>query len=63
MSAENPSSQTPGRRAAATEADLRNATPRDAMNRSARVGIFVLLGFLSVVTALFLLTDPATYLR
>ena len=61
MSAENPTSQRPGRRAGATEADLRNATPQDAMNRSARVGFFVLLGFLSVVTALFLLTDPATF--
>jgi len=61
MSAETPSSQTPGRRAGASDADLRNATPRDAQNRSARVGVFVLVGFLSVVTALFLLTDPATF--
>lgn len=44
-----------------SEDDLRNATPRDAVNRSARVGVFVLVGLASFITALFLLTSPATF--
>ncbi len=58
MSAETPSK---GRSHGPSEEELRNATPREAINRSARVGVFVLVGFVSFMTALFLLTDPATF--
>lgn len=53
--------RTRGRASGPSEQDLRNATPREAVDRSARVGIFVLVGFASFVACLFLLTDPATF--
>lgn len=40
---------------------LRRATPTSAGGREVRVGIFVLLGLVSTVVLLFLLTDPATF--
>jgi phospholipid/cholesterol/gamma-HCH transport system substrate-binding protein len=43
-----------------TDEEIRKATPRDKAARDLRVGIFVLLGFIAVVAALFLLTDPAS---
>ncbi len=49
------------RRSAPTDEDLRNASPREAANRYARVGVFVLVGFFSFMAALFLLTDPSTF--
>lgn len=47
-----------GRRRPSDEEILREA-PASASGREARVGIFVLLGALSFVVVLFLLTDPA----
>lgn len=43
-----------------SEEDFNRAVPKPVSGREARVGIFVLLGLLSFVTVLFLLTDPAT---
>ncbi len=43
-----------------SEKELRAAAPQDGRRRELRVGIFVLIGILGVVTVLFLLTDPAT---
>ncbi len=43
------------------EAELAAATPAMAGGREVRVGIFVLVGFLAVITILFLFTDPATF--
>ena len=43
-----------------SEEEFNRAVPRPASGREARVGIFVLIGLLSFVTVLFLLTDPAT---
>lgn len=59
MSPETPRPRA--RNSGPSDEDLRNATPREAINRSARVGVFVLLGVLSFMAALFLLTDPATF--
>ncbi len=44
-----------------TEEELKTAIPRSQGGRELQVGIFVLLGFLSVLVALFLLTDPSTF--
>jgi phospholipid/cholesterol/gamma-HCH transport system substrate-binding protein len=43
------------------EERLAQATPRLSGGREVRVGIFILLGFLSGLILLFLLTDPATF--
>lgn len=43
-----------------TDEEILKAVPAIAGGREVRVGIFVLLGLISVVAALFLLTDPAT---
>ncbi len=48
------------RRRRPTDEEILKAVPAIAGGREVRVGIFVLLGLLSVVVALFLLTDPAT---
>jgi phospholipid/cholesterol/gamma-HCH transport system substrate-binding protein len=40
--------------------ELKRALPRDKQARDVRVGIFVVLGVLAVIFALFLLTDPAS---
>lgn len=44
-----------------TDEELRNAIPRKKGRLEFRVGIFVLVGLLSVLFALFLLTDPSTF--
>ena len=44
-----------------SDADIEKATPAVAGGREVRVGAFVLLGVLSFVMILFLLTDPATF--
>jgi hypothetical protein len=41
--------------------ELDRAGPATAGGREVRIGIFVLLGILSTLTVLFLLTDPATF--
>jgi phospholipid/cholesterol/gamma-HCH transport system substrate-binding protein len=43
-----------------SEEEFNRSVPRPVSGREARVGIFVLIGLLSFVTVLFLLTDPAT---
>jgi len=43
-----------------TDQEILAATPSSAGGREVRVGIFVLLGVISFVAVLFLLTDPAT---
>lgn len=43
-----------------TDEELERAVPRERGGRELRVGVFVLIGLLSFVVALFLLTDPAT---
>jgi phospholipid/cholesterol/gamma-HCH transport system substrate-binding protein len=54
------SQDSPGRRKP-TEADLDAGTPVPTGGREVRVGVFVLAGLVSVLLALFLLTDPATF--
>jgi phospholipid/cholesterol/gamma-HCH transport system substrate-binding protein len=44
-----------------TDEELRNAIPRGQRTRDSKVGILVLLGLASALTALFLLTDPSTF--
>jgi phospholipid/cholesterol/gamma-HCH transport system substrate-binding protein len=53
-------SQEPGASGPSDE-ELRTAVPRGQHRREFRVGIFVLLGLVSVLGALFLLTDPSTF--
>ncbi len=43
-----------------SDAELESAVPRERGGREFRVGFFVLLGIVSFVVVLFLLTDPAT---
>lgn len=44
-----------------SDEELRNAVPKNQTRAELRVGIFVLLGLISVLLALFLLTDPSTF--
>lgn len=44
-----------------TDQDLREAIPRERGGREVRIGLFVLLGLLSFLVLLYLLTDPATF--
>ncbi len=44
-----------------TDEELRNAIPRKKGRLEFRVGVFVLLGLVSALSALFLLTDPSTF--
>ncbi len=44
-----------------TDEELRNAVPGNKRRLEFRVGIFVLLGLVSALFALFLLTDPSTF--
>ena len=41
--------------------ELQKAIPKGQTHREFQVGIFVILGFVSVLVALFLLTDPSTF--
>jgi phospholipid/cholesterol/gamma-HCH transport system substrate-binding protein len=43
-----------------TDEELAAAVPHEGSGREFRIGIFVLLGLVSFITVLFLLTDPAT---
>jgi phospholipid/cholesterol/gamma-HCH transport system substrate-binding protein len=43
-----------------SDEDLLSSTPRGTGSKEAQVGAFVLLGLVSVITVLFLMTDPAT---
>lgn len=49
-----------GRTNGPTDDELREAVPRPRGGNELRVGLFVLIGVLSVVVTLFVLTDPAT---
>lgn len=44
-----------------TDEELRSAIPRGLVRKEFQVGIFVLIGAASLLTALFLLTDPSTF--
>ncbi|MFH1763831.1 MAG: MlaD family protein [Gemmatimonadota bacterium] len=44
-----------------TDEELRNAIPRNKSRLEFRVGIFVLVGMVAALFALFLLTDPSTF--
>jgi phospholipid/cholesterol/gamma-HCH transport system substrate-binding protein len=48
-------------RADRSDAELARATPPLAGGREVRIGVFVILGILGVLGALFLLTDPGTF--
>lgn len=48
------------RRNGPSDAELDAAVPRDGGHREFRIGVFVILGVISFITVLFLLTDPAT---
>lgn len=43
-----------------SDAELQAAIPRETGRREFKIGIFVILGLVSFITVLFLLTDPAT---
>lgn len=43
------------------DSELQRVTPASTGGREARIGLFVILGFLATVVLLFLLTDPATF--
>ena len=53
----------PPRRGASplSDEELRTAVPRGQANRQFQVGIFVILGMISVLAALFFLTDPSMF--
>lgn len=56
------SEQTPRREATEpTDEELRNAIPRNKSRLEFRVGLFVLVGMVAALFALFLLTDPSTF--
>jgi phospholipid/cholesterol/gamma-HCH transport system substrate-binding protein len=42
------------------DAEIQAAVPRETGGREVRVGIFVILGIISAIAVLFVLTDPAT---
>ncbi len=44
-----------------SERELQTAVPRGTGNRHVRIGIFVILGLVSFLTVLFLMTDPAGF--
>ena len=44
-----------------TDEELQTAIPKGQVNREFQVGLFVILGFASLLAALFLLTDPSTF--
>jgi phospholipid/cholesterol/gamma-HCH transport system substrate-binding protein len=49
-----------GTGSAASDAEIEAATPRQRGGNQARVGLFVIAGFISVVAVIFLMTNPAT---
>lgn len=50
-----------GRRARPSDEELMNAVPQGTGGREVRVGVFVLVGLLSFIIVLFMLTDPSTF--
>ncbi len=48
-------------RSGPSDDDLRRSVPSRAGAREARVGIFIIVGFVSALTALFLMTDPSLF--
>jgi phospholipid/cholesterol/gamma-HCH transport system substrate-binding protein len=44
-----------------TDEELQKAVPRGKVHREFQVGLFVLVGVVSILAALFLLTDPSTF--
>lgn len=50
-----------GDRNGPSDEEIMDAVPRGASGREARLGVFVLVGLVSFVLILFLLTDPATF--
>lgn len=55
------SSETRGGRKPPSDEELARAVPGGEAGREARIGLFVLLGLISFVVVLFLLTDPSTF--
>lgn len=49
-----------GRRPRLSDEEMAKAAPRSSGGKDVRIGIFVLVGILSFIVILFLLTDPAT---
>ena len=49
------------RRARPSDEELKSATPKGTGGREVRVGIFVIVGIISFILVLFMLTDPATF--
>jgi phospholipid/cholesterol/gamma-HCH transport system substrate-binding protein len=47
-------------RQAAADSEIQAAVPRETGGREVRIGIFVIIGILSAIAVLFVLTDPAT---
>lgn len=52
---------TDGSRHVADDTTIRGNLPRDTGSRHLRIGMFVILGFVSFFVVLFLLTDPGTF--
>ena len=58
----NQSNATPPRaRAEPSDADVRAAVPRTSGAKELRIGIFVLVGIISFVASLYILTNPSTF--
>ena len=51
----------PGARTGPSDADIRAAVPRTSGSKELRIGIFVLVGIISVFASLYILTDPSTF--
>jgi phospholipid/cholesterol/gamma-HCH transport system substrate-binding protein len=52
---------TGARRARPSDDELMDAVPQGAGGREVRVGIFVIVGLISFIVVLFMLTDPSTF--
>ena len=50
-----------GRRGRPSDDELMNAVPKGTGGSEVRVGIFVILGIISIFAVLFMLTDPSTF--
>jgi phospholipid/cholesterol/gamma-HCH transport system substrate-binding protein len=51
----------PGARTEPSDADIRAAVPRTSGAKELRIGIFVLVGIISFLASLYILTDPSTF--
>jgi phospholipid/cholesterol/gamma-HCH transport system substrate-binding protein len=54
-------SETFKRRLQASDMEMAEATPRGTGGKEAQVGLFVLVGMLTFLVVLFMMTDPATF--